>query len=75
MHILPPALITINDVKAPTTGYQGVDSLAHVDSTESVPSLDRLLAGLVVLGCVPLGKEICDPLWNLDASPTAGSSS
>ena len=57
MHILPPALITINDVKAPTTGYQGVDSLAHVDSTESVPSLDRRLAGLVVLGGVPLGKE------------------
>ena len=57
MHILPPALVTINDVKEPTTSYEGVDSLAHVDSTESVPSLDRLLAGLVVLGGVPLGKE------------------
>ena len=57
MHILPPALITINDVKAPTTSYEGVDSLAHVDNTGSVPSLDRLLTGLVVLDCVPLGKE------------------
>ena len=57
MHILPPTIITINDVKAPTSSYGGVDSLAHVDSTGSGHSLDRLLAGLVVLGCLPLGKE------------------